>query len=165
MTESSYGDYQLDLDGLENTIDVGTDQIYGVIVSTKEGNDYGMRHVENIWRGTELAWSTGFTTQVHGCLTSSAHYKSMMGQHINKVTYYTSKGIYTIPVNDIFVPTKFEASVSVEDASLSAGKTTMTVTGLPADYDAEYSVDGLDGFAVDGNTISYSANAKKECIL
>lgn len=37
----------------------------------------------------------------------------------------------------------------------------MTVTGLPADYDAEYSVDGLDGFAVDGNTISYSANAKK----
>ncbi len=27
----------------------------------------------------------------------------MMGQHINKVTYYTSKGIYTIPVNDIFV--------------------------------------------------------------
>ena len=84
-----------------------------------------------------------------------------MGQHINKVTYYTSKGIYTIPVNDIFVPTKFEASVSVEDASLSAGKTTMTVTGLPADYDAEYSVDGLDGFAVDGNTISYSANAKK----
>ena len=35
----------------------------GVIVSTKEGNDYGMRHVENIWRGTELAWSTGFTTQ------------------------------------------------------------------------------------------------------
>ena len=161
MTESKYGDYQLDLDGLENTIDVGTDQIYGVIVSTKEGNDYGMRHVENIWRGTELAWSTGFTTQVHGCLTSSAHYKSMMGQHINKVTYYTSKGIYTIPVNDIFVPTKFEASVSVEDASLSAGKTTMTVTGLPADYDAEYSVDGLDGFAVDGNTISYSANAKK----
>lgn len=106
MTESKYGDYQLDLDGLENTIDVGTDQIYGVIVSTKEGNDYGMRHVENIWRGTELAWSTGFTTQVHGCLTSSAHYKSMMGQHINKVTYYTSKGIYTIPVNDIFVPIK-----------------------------------------------------------
>ena len=46
MTESKYGDYQLDLDGLENTIDVGTDQIYGVIVSTKEGNDYGMRHVE-----------------------------------------------------------------------------------------------------------------------
>ena len=32
---------------------------------------------------------------------------------------------------------------------------------MPADYDAEYSVDGLDGFAVDGNTISYSANAKK----
>ena len=37
----------------------------------------------------------------------------------------------------------------------------MTVTGLPADYDAEYSVDGLDGFAVDGNTISYSANDEK----
>ena len=160
-TESRYGDYQLNLDGLENTIAVDQDQVYGVIVSTKEGNDYGMRHVENIWRGTKLAWSTGFTTSVHECPTSSEHYKSMMGQHISKVTYYTSKGIYTIPVSDIYVPIKFEASVSVADASVTAGKTTLNLTGLPSDYEAEYSVDGLDGCTVNGNTLSYSMDAKK----
>ena len=130
-TDTKYGDYELDVNGLPDTVNT----VYGVVISTKEGDNYGLRHLENIWRMEELAWATGFTESVHGCPTSSEHYKSMMGQHINKVTYYTSKGIYTIPVNDIFVPTKFEASVSVEDASLSAGKTTMTVTGLPADYD------------------------------
>lgn len=35
MTESKYGDYQLDLDGLTDTIPSGT-AIYGVIVSTKK---------------------------------------------------------------------------------------------------------------------------------
>ena len=144
MTESRYGDYQLDLDGLENTIDVGTDQIYGVIVSTKEGNDYGMRHVENIWRGTELAWSTGFTTQVHGCPTSSAHYKSMMGQHINKVTYYTSKGIYEVPVADLYVPKKAGQTVKVADAKVSAGEAELTVSDLPTDFSPEYKIAGLD---------------------
>ena len=36
-TQTSYGDYQLNLDGLENTISQSDTQIYGVIVSTKEG--------------------------------------------------------------------------------------------------------------------------------
>lgn len=42
-TQTSYGDYQLNLDGLENTIFQSGTQVYGVIISTKEGNDYGMR--------------------------------------------------------------------------------------------------------------------------
>ena len=84
-TNSKYGDYQLDLDGLTDTIKAGEDTVYGVVVSTKEGNDYGMRHLENIWRVSKLAWSTGFTTSVHNCPTSSEHYKSMMGQTINKI--------------------------------------------------------------------------------
>ena len=78
-TNSRYGDYQLDLDGLTDTIEAGKDTVYGVVVSTKEGNDYGMRHLENIWRVSELAWSTGFTEKVHNCPTSSAHYVGMMG--------------------------------------------------------------------------------------
>ena len=112
MTESKYGDYQLDLDGLTDTIPSGT-AIYGVIVSTKEGSDYGMRHLENIWRVSELAWATGFTTAVHNCPTSSEHYKAMMGQHIDKVTYYTANGIYEIPVGGekgLYVPVKFDTN-------------------------------------------------------
>ena len=158
-TQSSYGDYQLNLDGLENTISQSDTQIYGVIVSTKEGNDYGMRHLENIWRVTELAWCTGFTSAVHNCPTSSAHYVNMMGQHINKVTYYTSNGIYEIPVADLYVPKKAGQTVSVADAKVSAGEAAITVSNLPADFSPEYKIDGLD-FTVENVKIVFK-NAKK----
>lgn len=149
LTKSRYGDYQLNLDGLTDTIPSGT-AIYGVIVSTKEGSDYGMRHLENIWRVSELAWATGFTSAVHNCPTSSEHYKAMMGQHINKVTYYTANGIYEIPVGGdegLYVPVKFDTSaVAVADAELKDGETSVatTISGLtlPEGFDAEYTVDG-----------------------
>ena len=149
MTESKYGDYQLDLDGLTDTIPSGT-AIYGVIVSTKEGSDYGMRHLENIWRVSELAWATGFTTAVHNCPTSSEHYKAMMGQQIDKVSYYTANGIYEIPVGGekgLYVPVKFDTSaVAVADAELKDGETSVatTISGLtlPEGFDAEYTVEG-----------------------
>ena len=158
-TQTSYGDYQLNLDGLENTISQSDTQIYGVIVSTKEGNDYGMRHLENIWRVTELAWCTGFTTAVHNCPTSSAHYVNMMGQHINKVTYYTSNGIYEIPVADLYVPKKAGQTVSVADANLSAGEAELTFSNLPDNFNPEYKIDGLD-FKVENGKIVFT-NAKK----
>ena len=149
MTDSKYGDYQLDLDGLTDTIPSGT-AIYGVIVSTKEGSDYGMRHLENIWRVSELAWATGFTTAVHNCPTSSEHYKAMMGQRIDKVTYYTANGIYEILVGGekgLYVPVKFDTSaVAVADAELKDGETSVatTISGLtlPEEFDAEYTVEG-----------------------
>lgn len=158
-TQTSYGDYQLNLDGLENTISQSDTQIYGVIVSTKEGNDYGMRHLENIWRVTELAWCTGFTTAVHNCPTSSAHYVNMMGQHINKVTYYTSNGIYEIPVADLYVPKKAGQTVSVADANLSAGEAELTFSNLPDNFNPEYKIDGLN-FKVKNGKIVFT-NAKK----
>ena len=149
-TDSKYGDYQLKLEGLDNTIPPKTTAIYGVIVSTKEGSDYGMRHLENIYKVSKLAWATGFTSVVHGCPTSSEHYKAMMGQHINKVTYYTAKGIYEIPVGGeegLYVPVKFDTSaVTVADAELKDGETSVatTISGLtlPESFDAEYTVDG-----------------------
>ncbi|MGN0294836.1 MAG: hemoblobin-interacting domain-containing protein, partial [Lachnospiraceae bacterium] len=160
MTETSYGDYQLDLSGLD-MIDASADQVYAVIVSTSEGSDYGMRHLENIWRVSELAWCTGFTKDVHGCPTSSAHYVNMMGQHINKVTYYTSKGIYEIPVDNLYVPVKFEGSVKVENADVSAGSTAVTTDGIPADFEAEYTVDGLTEAAVNDGILTFSKDAEE----
>ena len=158
-TQTSYGDYQLNLDGLENIISQSGTQVYGVIISTKEGNDYGMRHLENIWRVTELAWCTGFTSAVHNCPTSSAHYVNMMGQHINKVTYYTSQGIYEIPVDNLYVPKKAGQAVKVADVKVSAGEAEITVSNLPTDFSPEYKIDGLD-FTVENGKIVFK-NAKK----
>lgn len=160
-TETRYGDYQLDIDGLRDKLtEHGATKINGVVINTKEGSSYGLRHLENIWKMKELAWSTGFTESVHGCPTSSAHYKAMMGQTITSVTCYTDKGMYNIPLADIYVPVKFTHDLEVANAAVTAGKTEVTVTGLPDDYAAEYKVDGLDGVSVQKGILTFN-NAKK----
>ena len=154
-TSSRYGDYQINLSGLPDDITT----VYGVVVGTKEGSNYGMRHLENIWRISELAWSTGFVTTAHGSPLQYKDYVNMMGQTINKITYYTNAGIYEIPV-DIKVPVKFTHDLEVSNAAVTAGKTEVTVTGLPDDYVAKYKVEGLEGVTVENGVLTFS-NAKK----
>lgn len=113
----------------------------------------------------ELAWSTGFTESVHGCPTSSAHYKAMMGQTITSVTCYTDKGTYNIPLADIYVPVKFTHDLEVANAAVTAGKTQITLTGLPDDYQAEYSVDGLKGAKVENGVLSFDQASKGKYTL
>ena len=154
LTETSYGDYELDLDGLPE--EIKSDNVNAVVVKTTDGTAYGMRHMENIWRGNEIAWSTGFTSEVHGCPTSSEHYKSMMGKTIDSIEYYTTNGVYTMDIADIYVPVKSETTKSeVADADIAAGKTTINVQ-LPDGFDPEYSVDGLD-VSVEGNVLTFKA--------
>ena len=145
-TSSKYGDYQLNLDGLPDTINT----VYGVTISTKEGDSYGLRHVENIWKKTKLAWSTGFVTEAHGSKLSYADYVSMMGQTINKVTYYTDAGVYEIPMNQ-YVPVKFANTIAVENASADAGK--------PKDYDAQYTVEGLKNAEVKNGILTFDKDS------
>lgn len=153
-TKSSYGDYELDLDGLPE--EISSDSVNAVVVKTTDGTAYGMRHLENIWRGTELAWCTGFISEVHGCPTSSGHYKSMMGKTIDSIEYYTTNGVYTMDIADIYVPVKSEITkVVVVDADITAGKTTINVQ-LPDEFKPEYSVDGLD-VSVEGNVLTFKA--------
>lgn len=155
LTQSSYGDYQLNLDGLPED-EITSSNVNAVVVKTTDGTAYGMRHLENIWRGNELAWSTGYTDSVHGCPTSSAHYASMMGKTIDSIEYYTTNGLYTIDIEDLYVPVKFaktEDAVKVADSDISAGKTTIELN-LQDDFEPEYSVDGLD-VTVEGNVLTY----------
>lgn len=153
-TKSSYGDYELDLDGLPE--EISSDSVNAVVVKTTDGTAYGMRHLENIWRGTELAWCTGFTESVHNCRTSSEHYKSMMGKTIDSIEYYTTNGLYTMDIADIYVPVKSEITkVEVADADITAGETIIKVQ-LPEGFDPEYSVDGLD-VSVEGKVLTFKA--------
>lgn len=153
-TETSYGDYELDLDGLPE--EIKSDNVNAVVVKTTDGTAYGMRHLENIWRGNEIAWSTGFTSEVHGCPTSSEHYKSMMGKTIDSIEYYTTNGLYTMDIEDIYVPVKADNTVvEVADADITAGETKINVQ-LPDEFEPEYSVDGLD-VSVEGNVLTFKA--------
>ena len=159
LTQSSYGDYQLNLDGLPED-KIGSSNVNAVVVKTTDGTAYGLRHLENIWKGKKLAWSTGYTESVHGCPTSSAHYASMMGKTIDSIEYYTTNGLYTIDVNDLYVPVKFaktEDAVKVVDADISAGKTAIELN-LRDDFDPEYTVEGLN-VKVEGNVLTFKADS------
>ena len=152
-TETSYGDYELDLDNnaFPEVIDTNTDKIYGVTVNTTDGTNYGLRHLENIWRGSMLAWGTGYTTEVHGCPVSSAHYKSIMGKTIDSVTYYTDKGIITFDVPDVKVQTTTGIKATVADIMDTDSSAAVTFDQtLPADFNAQYTVDGTEVSCADG---------------
>ena len=104
-TKSNHGDYQLKFDKTEfnSIINTNTETVYGAVINTTDGTTYGLCHQENIWKGYELAWSTGYTTESHGCHLNSEHFESMMGKTIDSVTYYTSNGIYTLDIADVKV--------------------------------------------------------------
>lgn len=158
-TKTKYGDYQLNLDGIKDAMGFEDDDVvYGVIVSTDDNTDYAMRHVENIWKTEELAWSVGIVTDSHGCTLSPEHYKSMVGKTIKNVTYYTSKGIFTLPVKYKVLEHVKDSKANVENAAVSAGKTNFGVA-LPDDFNAEYAVTDAKGNEVKGFNVAEEASA------
>lgn len=152
-TETRYGDYELDLnnEAFSEIIDTTTDKIYGVTVNTTDGTNYGLRHLENIWRGSMLSWGTGYTTEVHGCPVSSEHYKSIMGKTIESVTYYTDKGMITFDVPDVKVEITTGIKATVADIMDTDSEVAVTFDqALPSDFQAQYTVDGKEAAYANG---------------
>ena len=167
-TQSKYGDYQLKINNetFSSLLSTSTDKIYGATVNTTDGTEYGMRHLENIWKGYELAWCTGFTTSVHGCPTSSEHYKSMMGKTIDSVTYYTDKGIITFDINDEKVLTKTGVNAEVADIHTTDAEATVTLSGaLPEGFAAKYVVDETEVAYADGKITTGTLTAGSHTLV
>lgn len=164
-TSSKYGDYQLNLnfDKVADSDQIsGNTKVLAAVITTIDGTQYGLRHVENIWKGTEFAWGTGFTTQSHGCPISGEHYASMMGKTIDAVTYYTENGVVKYDIDDTYVPYKFDTSAfKVENADVTSGSAKVTMPTLPEAYDAEYVVEGLTNVSVENGTLKYNATGVK----
>lgn len=164
-TSSNYGDYQLNLnfDKVADSDKIsGNTKVLAAVITTTDGTQYGLRHVENIWKGTEFAWGTGFTTQAHGCPISGEHYASMMGKTIDAVTYYTENGVVKYDIDDTYVPYKFNTSdFKVENADVTSGSVKVTLPTLPEVYDAQYTVEGLTNVSVENGTLKYNATGVK----
>jgi LPXTG-motif cell wall-anchored protein len=147
---SSWGDYQINVKGIPANCD-----IYGVIVKTKEGTDYGMRALENIWRNGAISWGAGVKEkEPHGNVLSSEHYKSSQGQTITDVTFITLNGYSTLSGQNGYLPLKFADSLTVESGKSGKGTVTFDNSSFPADYKIKGTV--ADGFTVSGNTVSYN---------
>jgi len=144
VSNGPWGDYEIDvaaLDSESGTVDLGT--IYGVLVKTSDGSVYGMRHLENIWRN-EISWSCGFyVTEPHGNVMSYEAYADMNGKTVSEIDYITADGYATLAV-DVYLPIKFDGGVEVESVPTSAGTAAVTVTGMPEDFEAAYTVEGLE---------------------
>ena len=164
-TSSNYGDYQLNLnfDKVADSDKIsGNTKVLAAVITTTDGIQYGLRHVENIWRGTEFAWGTGVTKEAHGCPISGEHYKSMMGQTIDAVTYYTENGVVKYDIDNTYVPVKFDTSTfKVENADVTSGSVNVTLPTLPEGYDAEYAAEGLTNFSIENGTLKYNATGVK----
>lgn len=164
-TSSKYGDYQLNLnfDKVADSDQIsGNTKVLAAVITTTDGTQYGLRHVENIWKGTEFAWGTGFTTQSHDCPISGEHYASMMGKTIDAVTYYTENGVVKYDIDNTYVPKKFDTSdFKVENADVTLGSVKVTLPTLPEDYDAEYAAEGLTNVSVENGTLKYNATGVK----
>lgn len=130
-TSSKYGDYQLNLnfDKVADSDQIsGNTKVLAAVITTTDGTQYGLRHVENIWKGTEFAWGTGFTTQSHGCPISGEHYASMMGKTIDAVTYYTENGVVKYDIDDTYVPYKSDTTATKPSDATTATKPSATTT-------------------------------------
>lgn len=173
-TSSKYGDYEIDFKNLrEQMVDADGNQatVYGAVVNAADADGttegYGMRTVENIWKGKEIAWSCGLVNESHGSPLSSRHYKSMMGKTIKSVTFYTSTGTYTVAMNQ-YVPVKdADAAIKAKDASLDgANATVMADVTLPEGFDTAYQIDGKDVEPLASNarssvSVTFDASALK----
>ncbi|MBQ4529574.1 MAG: fibronectin type III domain-containing protein [Lachnospiraceae bacterium] len=156
-TTSTWGDYQLTFEDL--TVNTKSD-VAGAIIETTDGTKYGLRHLENLWlKATELSWGSGFKlTEAKGNTLSYAHYESMMGKTISKITYICTSGNVTVSNLNIYVPVKYNGTFTITDADQTAGAATYTMDGFPTDGNWKLELpEGLKNASYANGTISYSA--------
>lgn len=99
---------------VKNLDGVTADNVSGVTLHTKAGNIYGLRHVYEIWRGTEL----GF-----GITGDNGDYAALVDQTIDRITYYLNDG------KILYVETNLSISELVT--------TTVTVDGKEINYKSD----------------------------
>ena len=58
-TNGRHANYEMKLSGFD--LDTSTNKVYGVVLTTADGSEYGLHHVTNIWRSTELGFNTDET--------------------------------------------------------------------------------------------------------
>lgn len=105
-------------------------KVYAVVVTDTDGNSYGLRHVAEIWRATELGFGKD---------------SALVGKTISAVTYYTDDGVIKLNLEKkLYVP----ANAATVEADFSSGQTAVPFD-LPSNFDAAYS------FTVNGEASNF----------
>lgn len=117
-TQSSYGQYEVDPVTSENSPLSklsAKDSLLGIIVEDKDGNKYGMEHLENIWVGGKFAFAVtdGFKEK-HGNTIDYKRHEALQGKTIKKVTYLVKNGA------DIVINTNLKCKTLAGSDSIKA---------------------------------------------
>lgn len=117
-------------------------KVYAVVLTTTDGNTYGLHHVTEIWHVTKL----GFKAD-----------PALVGKDISAVTYYTEDGIIKLNLAEkLHVPYIAEgAKAEVAESDADAKSTTLTLTGFPEDFKQEVKVP--DGMTYSDGTITFNS--------
>ena len=70
-TNGRHANYEMKLSGFD--LDTSANKVYGVVLTTADGSEYGLHHVTNL--------------------------ASIIGKTVTQITYYTADGVYVLPVN------------------------------------------------------------------
>lgn len=139
-------------------------QLKAVLLVTDGANNggkdtyYAMRHMENIWVGAryglELAWSAGITEYVHNTsIMDTVHYVSTMGETVKQIIFIADDGYYTFDW-EVYLPvilTEDSYTLKAYDGDISDDEYGYELDGLPSDYKARLSVEGLTAEFEDGH--------------
>ena len=123
-TPGHHADYEIKVES--DKIEKGQ-KVYAVALTDTDGNSYGLRHVVEIWRATEL----GFEAD-----------SPIVGKTIKTITYYTDNGVIKLNLaQEQYIPyIASDAKVTVASASVNASKTTVTLSGFPNDFEKNVEV-------------------------
>ena len=85
-TNGHHATYEMKLSGFD--LDYKTNKVYGVVLTTADGSEYGLHHVTNIWHGTKLGFNA-----------DDPYFAFIIGKTITQITFYAADGVYVLPVN------------------------------------------------------------------
>ena len=117
-TSGHHADYEMKVES--DKITKGQ-KVYAVVLTDTDGNTYGLHHVTEIWRATEL----GFESD-----------SALVGKTISAVTYYTDDGVIKLKLAEkLYVPhIAKDAKAEVAKFDADAKETTLTLSGVPEDF-------------------------------
>lgn len=123
-TPGHHADYEIKVES--DKIEKGQ-KVYAVVLTDTDGNSYGLRHVVEIWRATEL----GFNTD-----------SAVIGKTIKQITYYTDNGTFVLDLaQPQYIPyIASDAKATVANASVGDSQTTVTLSGFPDDFEKNVEV-------------------------
>lgn len=154
-TNTVWGDYQIDLG--QNIKDYATtDNLYGIVVTDENGNNYGMLHSDNTWLQTqEFAWAVDDVFSVH----SQNHVPYLRtnglngGNTISKITYLLKGAPDVVVETDTFVKNRVDSAGSVIESKTTTKGTTVKLALEDVPEDANYTVTSVVKGARHGTTI------------